>query len=285
MTEDEIKTCQKQIQTSITNLQLSLQLVNLQATYIATQRADDILLSCLENIQKTLDAQGQRISEPIRQCATVYLSNGSTLHEGSVWGGSIVGSGSNSQSDIVSNWLDHMADLKFSGPVVDSVSQDTAPVSPSRSTSPDSFETARGYDSDISLNTQVIKASLELGKKAFLAKDFDRAEGLFKESLELIRPLSRHKQRRYNLEDLNLSHAICSFYTQDSTSAEAALRTIVRTKPEAPENAELKCEASRCLAILYTRMEKFDPATSCVASIQQEFANLEVPARLFIKPK
>ena len=262
MNEDEIKTCQKQIQTSITNLQLSLQLVNLQATYIATQRADDILLPCLENIQRTLDAQGQRISEPIRRCATTYLSNGSILYERSVRGESVVGSESNSQSGTVSDWLNHMADLKVSGVTIDSVSQDATLMSPSRSVSPGLCETVRGHGSGDSLNTQVINASLELGKKAFYAKDFDKAGGFLGESLELIRPLSVDKQGGYNLEELNLLHAICTFYTQDSTSAEAALGAVVRTTLGTPENAEMKCEASRCLAVVHTRMEKFDLATS-----------------------
>ena len=103
MSQEDISECKTQIQAEILNLQLSLQLVNLQATYIAPQLANRTLLEKLEEIQKLVTAQS--VDKRLQECADTYLSRGATLYERSV-ASSVDGFRRQSRPKAIAEWLE-----------------------------------------------------------------------------------------------------------------------------------------------------------------------------------
>ena len=296
MSKEDIGECKTQIQAGISSLQLSLQLVNLQATYIAPQLANRTLLEKLEDVQKLLAAQN--VDKRLQECADTYLSRGATLYEKSV--ASSIGDFQHySRPKAIAEWLEQLDALRLDGsaspslPTVDDSysspsqaldiqitcdnnpplsilpgTQGTATTShndlkPSISKSIDPNDNDDDDDDDDDEDEfamEMVQAALDSGRDSYRAANYQDAEDRLGECLALIRKLSKRRRRGYDIEEIHLLLALCAFHIHESATAEAALVSALDFNTGMNAQTDLYHTAAAALAIVYVRLNKYEPA-------------------------
>ena len=274
MNKEDIGECKNQIQAGILNLQLSLQLVNLQATYIAPQLANRTLLEKLEDIQKLLAAQS--VDKRLQECADTYLSRGTTLYEKSV-ASSIGGFQSQSRPKAIAEWLEQLDALRLDGSASPSLPPDDDLYS-SPSQSLDTQETATTFhndpkpsisqpadpddedDDEEEFAMEMVQVALDSGRVSYKDANYQGAEDRLGECLVLIRKLPEHRRRGYDIEEIHLLLALCAFHLHESATAEAALVSALDCNRGMNAQTDLHHSAGAALAIVYIRLKKYEPA-------------------------
>ena len=277
MRKEEINECRTQLQSGVLNLQLSLQLVNLHATYLAPQIANQALLEKLNEIDKSL-AASKDVDENLHDCAKSYVERGTLLWEKSQ--ASSTGSFQrSSKPKVITEWLDqiHALDaLRLDDSLKSTVSSeddlDSSPGPSSLLTEDAPLASSKQYriphlqpidtkiDEEDEFALEMIQKALDSGRVSYAEGGFRRAENRLKECLNLILKLSEHRRRTYDIEEIHLLLALCAFELHDSATAEEALLSSLDRNTGTDAHAKTQFEAGSALAILYARSQKYETA-------------------------
>ena len=282
--QETIAESRTQIRAHTANLQISLQLVNLKATFLAPRLANEELLKQMSQLQTTIMDQGQRIDTTLLQCAKGYLSSGSTLYEESIAGGTVVGLTATQKHDPhIAEWISSLNALRIGSADLHDVQR--APAIPDDfSSEPDTRSGADGSslrqgasshsdpypdDEHEGADSETDEFALELaiaakenGEIAFERLDYAKAELMLKEALNLLQELPLRARRTDDLLSIHRKLAACAFHLHDAATAKSALLTVVEQSPQGNEEALAFCEAAHLLALVYASTDELGPARS-----------------------
>ena len=128
---------------------------------------------------------------------------------------------------------------------------------------------AVGDDSDDDLDTDLAKAALNTGTKAFEAQEWEEADSLLQEALRVLQQLPKHQRTFCDIFRLHYKLAVCAYHTQEPADAEEALMSLVQQSVISDEQRVCIYDAAHLLAYLYIRMGQVDRARSeCEKALQ-----------------
>lgn len=264
-------------------------------TYIAPCRSDWGLAKNLEKLQEIVgklqrSLEADSYSRPshaevtLLQCAREVLVKGATVHEASLAAESIVGAKAN--NDIhVAEWvgvLDHIRqDGQFPDPsnTISNISSTFSQIELNTAITNTTSERRPAYesgsldvvgdDSDDDLDTDLAKAALETGTKAFEARDWQEANSLLQEALRVLQRLPTQRRVFCDLFDLQFKLAVCAYYTQGPRDAEEALVSLKQQSVSSDEQRRQYYDATHLLSLLYIRLGQIERARSeCERALQ-----------------
>jgi hypothetical protein len=124
-------------------------------------------------------------------------------------------------------------------------------------------------DSEDDLDTDLVKAALDTGTKAFEAQQWEDANSLLNEALRLLQQLPTRQRMFCDVFDLHYKLAICSFHTHHPTEAEEALTSLIQQSANSDVQRANIYDATHLLAQLYIRTGQADRARSeCEKALQ-----------------
>ena len=220
------------------------------------------------------------------QCARETIDKGTTMYEASLAAESAAGGqGAANRNIRVAEWVSVLESMSWnqrpSDPldVVSNVSSIvsgdeahtvvTSATSAQRAVQENKAFDAAGDDSDDDLDIDIAKAALDTGTKAFEAHEWEEADSLFQEALQVLQQL--RKQQRVFCDFFNLHYklAVCAYHTQKPTDAEEALMSLVQQSASSDEQREYIYDAAHLLSLLYIRMGQVDRArVECEKALQ-----------------
>jgi len=128
---------------------------------------------------------------------------------------------------------------------------------------------AVGDDSDDDLHTDLAKAALDTGTKAFEAQEWKEADSLFQETLRILQQLPKQQRAFCDVFALHHKLAVCAYHTQELADAEEALMSLAQQIPSSDEQRGYISDAAHLLSYLYIRMGQVDRARSeCESAVQ-----------------
>ena len=271
MSENDINESKDQIQACILNLQLSLHLVNLQATYIAPKIANKPLVDKITEIHKLLTTT--KVDKDLQECADIYIKKGTTLYEQSV-ASSVGGFASQMQPKAIAEWLENMQALRvdeLSGVAIvpdddissPSISQETEETVPTSMQDPQSASVCSPGivdDDEDEFAAELVQSTIAAGRKFYAEDKYEEAEARLKECLALMRRLSETHRRGYDFNEIHLLLSLCAFHLHDLATAETALLSALERNTDTIAHATLQFEAGAALAVVYARLKKYDLA-------------------------
>ena len=271
MSENDINESKDQIQACILNLQLSLHLVNLQATYIAPKIANKPLVDKITEIHKLLTTT--KVDKDLQECADIYIKKGTTLYEQSV-ASSVGGFASQMQPKAIAEWLENMQALRvdeLSGVAIvpdddissPSISQETEETVPTSMQDPQSASVCSPGivdDDENEFAAELVQSTIAAGRKFYAEDKYEEAEARLKECLALMRRLSETHRRGYEFNEIHLLLSLCAFHLHDLATAETALLSALERNTDTIAHAMLQFEAGAALAVVYARLKKYDLA-------------------------
>lgn len=302
--DEEIEECRKQMHINITNLQISLQLLNLKATYLAPRLANEALLTRLEDLQNAINSQSQKLDETLLQCADQYLSEGGSLYAESIAARSVDGLLPETKQTAISDWISKLRALRLdaaaaqtslptshTGHTSFSVSSMLTPplapadgsatsidstFTPPEAVSSESHDMRREaeHDEEDELALELVQAALDTGKTAYVHEDHTQAEDMLREALTLIQALPERQRRKYDLEEIHYFLAMTSIHVHEASTAEAALMSLVERQSISDEDALRKCSAGVQLALLYVSLSRLEPARLTAESAYRSYRKL-----------
>ncbi|ORX99949.1 hypothetical protein BCR34DRAFT_495009 [Clohesyomyces aquaticus] len=119
---------------------------------------------------------------------------------------------------------------------------------------------AEAYDDDLEID--LAKAALETGTKAFDAQEWEEADSLLHEALQVIRKLSTQQRSFCHIFGLHYQLAVCAYHTQDTEYAEEALTSLIQQSTVSDEERGCILDATHLLSQLYIRMGRIEHARS-----------------------
>jgi len=107
-------------------------------------------------------------------------------------------------------------------------------------------------DSDDDLNSDLAKAALDIGTKAFEAQDWEEANSLLQEAPRVLQQLAKQHQAEFRdpMIDLQYKLAVCAYHTQELAYAEKALMHLVQLSVSSDEQHRYVSDAASSLQIL-----------------------------------
>ena len=124
-------------------------------------------------------------------------------------------------------------------------------------------------DSEDDLDTDLAKAALSTGEKAFQSKDWTEADSLLQEALLVLQQIPPEKRTFCDIFSLHYRLAVCAYHIQESAVAEEALKRVAHQAVDSDEQRECRYEVAHLLSHLYIRMGQVDRArTECEAALQ-----------------
>ena len=220
------------------------------------------------------------------QCARKVIEKGTTMYETSLAAESIAGGQGTANRNVrVVEWVSILVsmscDQRCSDPldmvsnVPSIVSGDEAHTIVTTATSPQRDVQERepvdavGDDSDDDLNTDLAKAALETGAKAFEAQEWEEADSLLQEALRVLQQLPKEQRAFCDIFDLHYKLAVCAYHTQEPADAEEALMSLVQQSASSDEQREYIYDAVHLLSLLHIRMGQVGRARSeCEKALQ-----------------
>jgi tetratricopeptide (TPR) repeat protein len=128
---------------------------------------------------------------------------------------------------------------------------------------------ATNSDSEDDLDTDLVKAALDTGTKAFEVRQWEDANSLLNEALRLLQQLPTRQRMFCDVFDLHYKLAICSFHTHHPVEAEEALTSLVQQSANSDVQRAQIYDATHLLAQLYIRTGQVDRARSeCEKALQ-----------------
>jgi tetratricopeptide (TPR) repeat protein len=236
-----------------------------------------------EKLQRSLEANSQLVhSRPdatLMQCAREVIVKGTTMYETSIAAESVAGSQRAANSNIrVAEWVNTLESIRrdqrhsYPSDVVSNApstfSGDEARTAVTTATSPrldlQESETADvvGDDFDNDLDTDLAKAALDTGAKAFDAKEWEEADSLFQEALRVLQQLPSQQRAFCDIFGLQYKLAVCAYHTQEPVDAEEALMSLVQQSASSDKQRAYIYDATHLLSHLYIRMGQVDRARS-----------------------
>lgn len=131
-------------------------------------------------------------------------------------------------------------------------------------------------DSDGDLDTDLAKAALHTGTKAFEAQEWEEANSLLQGALRVLQQLPKQRRAFCDLFGLQYKLAVCAYQTQEPADAEEALMSLVQQSASSDEHRVYTYDTTHLLSILYIRMGQIDRARSeCEKALQGRRVLLE----------
>ena len=220
------------------------------------------------------------------QCAREAIVAGRTMYEASQAAESDAGGRETSTSKLrVVEWvttlesirrdrqLSHVSDMVSDEPCGLSENKTHANVTGATSMQQSMQESeaidAVGEDSDDDLDTDLAKAALSTGTKAFEAKEWEEAESLLQEAFRGLQQLSKRQRAFCDIFDLHYKLAVCAYHTQEAADAEEALMSVLQLPVNSDAQCGCICDATHLLSLLYIRLGQIDRARSeCEKTLQ-----------------
>jgi tetratricopeptide (TPR) repeat protein len=265
--------------------------------HIAPRRADrglpkelDKLQDMVEKLQRSSEANRQlqpsHTEATLMQCAREVIVKGTTMYEASLAAESVAGGQGAANSNIrVAEWVSTLESIRreqrlsdpsdmvsnvpsvFSGDGAHTVV--TSATSAQRAVQEREAVDAAWDDSDDDLDTDLAKAALETGTKAFEAQDWEEADSLFQEALRVLQQLPKQQRAFCDIFGLQYKLALCAYHTQEPVDAEEALMSLVQQSASSDEQRGYIYNAAHLLSHLYIRMGQVDRARSeCEKALQ-----------------
>ena len=123
--------------------------------------------------------------------------------------------------------------------------------------------------SDDDLETDLAKAALETGTKAFEAQNWDEATSLFQEALRVLQQLPKQQRGFCDFFGLQYRLAVCAYHTQEPADAEEALLSLIQQSSSSDKQREYIYHATHLLSYVYIRMGQVESARSqCEKALQ-----------------
>lgn len=265
--------------------------------HIAPCRADrglakqlDKLQDVVEKLQRSSGANPQsrpsHTEATLMQCAREVIVEGTTMYEGSRAAKSVAGGQEAANSNTrVGEWVSALdsirRDQQLSDPSdkVSNVPSDfsgdeahtvvTSVTSAQRSGQEREANDAVWDDSDDDLDTDLAKAALVTGTKAFEAQEWEDANSLLQEALKVLQQLPKQQRAFCDIFGLQYKLAVCAYHTQEPVDAEEALMSLVQQSARSDKQRGYICDAANLLSHLYIRMGQVDRARSeCEKALQ-----------------
>lgn len=124
-------------------------------------------------------------------------------------------------------------------------------------------------DSDDDLDTDLAKAALDTGTKAFKVQEWEEADSLLQEALRLLQQLPNQQRAFCDIFSLHYKLAVCAYHTRELADAEAALMSLIQQSASSDEQHQHIYDAEHLLSLLYIRMGQVDRARSeCEKALQ-----------------
>lgn len=244
----------------------------------------------VEKLQRSSEANPQ--SQPshteatLMQCAREVIMEGTTMYEGSLAAKSVAGGQEAATSNIrVAEWVSTLdsirRDQRLSDPseIVSNIpsvfSGDEAHTVVTSATSAERAVQEREPidvawdDSDDDLDTDLAKAALDTGTKAFEAQEWEEANSLLQEALQVLQQLPNQQRAFCDIFGLQYKLAVCAYHTQVPGDAEEALLSLFQQSARSDKQRGYICDAAHLLSHLYIRMGRVDRARSeCEKALQ-----------------
>ncbi len=250
----------------------------------------DKLQNVVQKLQRSSDANTQSQTShtevTLTQCAREVIREGTTMYEAILAAESVAGGQGAAIGNIrVAEWVSTLdsirQDQRLSDPsdVVSNVpsvfSGEEAHTVVTSGTSGQRAVQAREAidavwdDSDDDLDTDLAKAALETGTKAFEAQEWEEADSLLQEALRVLQQLPKKQRAFCDIFCLQYKLAVCAYHMQKPTDAEEALMSVVQQSASSDEQRGYICDAAHLLSLLYIRMGQVDRARSeCEKALQ-----------------
>jgi hypothetical protein len=136
---------------------------------------------------------------------------------------------------------------------------------------PPTAASAGADDSADDLAIDLAIAALETGRIAFDAREWDDAEALFQEAVQILLQLSSQQRVFCDVFALHFRLAVCAFHTQEPAIAERALIGLTQqpVNSKQSEHQVYQYDAAHLLSLLYIRTGQIDFARSeCERALQ-----------------
>lgn len=243
-----------------------------------------------EKLQKSSEANPH--SRPsyteatLTQYAREVILKGTTMYEASLAAESVTGGqGAASQKIRVAEWVStleaiswdqrrsELPDMVSKVPSIFSGDEAHTVVTSATSTQHAVQEReavhAVWYDSEDDLDTDLAKAALDTGTKAFEAQEWEEADSLLQETLRVLQQLPKQQRTFCDIFSLHYKLAVCAYHTQEPVDAEEALISLVQQSASSDEQRKYVYDAAHLLSYLYIRMGQVDRARSeCEKALQ-----------------
>lgn len=220
------------------------------------------------------------------QCAREVIVEGMTMYEASLAAESVAGGQGAANSNVrVAQWVSTLDSIRrdqrlsepsdmvsnvpsvFSGDEAHTVV--TSATSAQRAVQEREAIDAVWDDSDDDLDTDLAKAALDTGTKAFEAQEWEEADSLLQEALRVLQQLPKQQRAFCDIFALQYKLAVCAYHTQEPAAAEEALMSLVQQSASSDEQRGYICDAAHLLSHLYIRTGQVDRARSeCEKALQ-----------------
>lgn len=220
------------------------------------------------------------------QCAREVIVKGTTMYEAGFAAESAArGQGAANSNIRVAEWVSTLESIRrdqrlsdtsdivsdspsiFSGDEAHTVV--TSATSAQRAVQEREAFEAVGVDSDDDLNTDLAKAALDTGSKAFEMQDWEEADSFLQEALRVLQQLPKQQRAFCDIFGLQYKLAVCAYHTQEPADAEEALMSLIQQSASSDEQRGYIYDAAHLLSHLYIRMGQVDRARSeCERALQ-----------------
>lgn len=244
----------------------------------------------VEKLQRSSEANPQsglsHTEATLTQCAREVIVKGTTMYEASLAAESVAGGqGAANRKIRVAEWVSTLEAISwdqrrsdpsdmvsnvhsiFSGDETHTVV--TSAISAQHAVQEREAVDAVWDDFEDDLDTDLAKAALDTGTKAFEAQEWEEADSLLQETLRVLQQLPKQKRAFCNIFGLHYKLAVCAYHTQEPVDAEEALMSLVQQSATSDEQRKCVYDAAHLLSYLYIRMGQVDRARSeCEKALQ-----------------
>ncbi|KAF2792451.1 hypothetical protein K505DRAFT_246639 [Melanomma pulvis-pyrius CBS 109.77] len=279
--KDQIASIRTKVCAHTNNLRITLLLINTVLAHIVPCRADrglakdlDQLQDMIEKLQRSsetnLQSRPSHAEVTLIQYAREVIVKGTTMYEASLAVESATGGQGAANSNIrVAEWVSTLESIRRDQRRSDPSDKASNVSSISFEDRPHNAVDAVGDDSDDDLDTDLAKAALSTGTKAFEAHEWEEADSLLQEALRVLPQLPKQQRAFCDIFSLHYKLSVCAYHTQDPTDAEEALMSLVQQSANTDEQRVYLCNAAHLLSHLYIRMGQIDRARSeCEKALQ-----------------
>lgn len=248
------------------------------------------LQDMVEKLQRSSEANPQsrpsHTEATLTHCAREVIVKGTTMYEANLAAESVAGGqGAANRKSRVAEWVGTLEAISWdqhrsdSSDMVSNVpfvfygdeahTVVTSASSSQRAVQEREAVDAVGDDSDDDLDTDLAKAALDTGVKAFEAQEWEEADSLLQEALRALQQLPKQQRAFCDIFHLHYKLAVCAYHTQEPAEAEEALMSLVQQSASSDEQRKYIYDAAHLLSHLYIRMGQVDRARSeCERTLQ-----------------
>lgn len=251
-------------------------------------KLQDVIEKLQRSSEANLQSRPSHTEAILMQCAREVIVKGTAVYEASLAAESVAGGQGAANSNIpAAGWVSTLESLRrderisdpsgmesnvssiFSGSETYQYTTVTSATSGQRALREGEAVDTVADDSDDDLDTDLAKAALDTGTKAFEAQGWEEAESLLQEALRILQQLPKQKRAFCDMFSLQYKLAVCAYHTQEPADAEEALLSLVQQSASSDEQRRYICDAVHLLSHLYIRIGQVDRARSeCERALQ-----------------